>query len=353
MSAVQQGLEWWGAQLRDLLPARLREGSAWADLHADALIADVDGDTLAFVSRRARRETSIGPADPARLHARLHASLHALLARRPGRILLRVPAAAVLERPMTLPLAAEPELDRVVAYEIDRISPFTAAELAWTWAVEQRNPATGKLVLRIAMLPRATIQPALDSLREAGATPAAVLAPRASGGTWRIALTAAPAASTRRTALVAASVLCAVLAIAAAALPFFLQQAALDRQEARIERLRPSVAQADALRRRVADRASGLDAVAAETARVGQALDALATLTTLLPDDTVLTALSLRQRALTLSGRSASATRLIPLLAADPSIRNAAFAAPVTRAPALPGNGARDDVFSIRAEFGS
>lgn len=108
------------------------------------------------------------------------------------------------------------------------------------------------------------------------------------------------------------------------------------------------VAEAGALRRSIVDGSSGADAVAAESARVGSMLVLLTTITGVLPDDTYLTALSVRQRAVSISGRSASATRLLPLIAADPSLRNVALSAPITRA-----DGPRGDAFSIKAEFGS
>jgi hypothetical protein len=47
-----------------------------------------------------------------------------------------------------------------------------------------------------------------------------------------------------------------------------------------------------------------------------------------------------------MAGRSAGAARLIGLLSADPTIRDAAFAAPVTRA-----DSGGVDAFSIRAEL--
>ena len=77
------------------------------------------------------------------------------------------------------------------------------------------------------------------------------------------------------------------------------------------------------------------------------ALRTIAALTEILPDDTWLTELTLRQRKLTMAGRSAGAARLIGLLSADPTIRDAAFVAPVTRA-----DSGGVDVFSIRAEVG-
>ena len=78
---------------------------------------------------------------------------------------------------------------------------------------------------------------------------------------------------------------------------------------------------------------------------MGDPLRVLADLTDILPDDTSLIELSLRDRALSIAGQSAAAARLIPALAADPAIRNPAFAAPVTRNEL---SGIED--FSIRAE---
>jgi general secretion pathway protein L len=66
----------------------------------------------------------------------------------------------------------------------------------------------------------------------------------------------------------------------------------------------------------------------------------------ILPDDTFPTDFSLRDRHFTISGRSASAPRLITGLSADPMIRNAAFAAPVTRI-----EGASADAFSIGGDI--
>ena len=107
MSAVQDVMVWWAAQMLGLVPVHLRAGDAYGDV----LIADVvpPGAGFSLVQRRNRQETPLDPEQAA-----------AWLARRPPpRVVLRVPAAAVLERPLVLPLAVEPELDRAVAYDPD------------------------------------------------------------------------------------------------------------------------------------------------------------------------------------------------------------------------------------------
>ena len=124
------------------------------------------------------------------------------------------------------------------------------------------------------------------------------------------------------------------------------QELAFRRLDARIAELRPDVDAADALRRRLSDRAAGAGVVAAEAARVGNAIGMLATITELMPDDTFLYGLTLRDRMLTITGQSASAARLIPALAADPAVANPVFAAPVTR-----NEFTNAESFSIRAEM--
>ena len=99
----------------------------------------------------------------------------------------------------------------------------------------------------------------------------------------------------------------------------------------------------DGLRRRIVANASGANLFAAEAARVGSPLRALAAVTAALPDDTFLTGFTMRERRLSLIGRSAAAARLIGAMSAEPDLRDAAFDAPVTRVAD------RTDLFSIRA----
>jgi general secretion pathway protein L len=140
---------------------------------------------------------------------------------------------------------------------------------------------------------------------------------------------------------------CGVLAAAAIALPFILQSIALSQLDARIDALRPQAAAVEALRKQIAGGAATADVVVAARKQVGTPLQSIALLTELLPDDTYVTTLGLRQRKLTVSGRSASAARLIGAMAANPMVHGPAFVAPVIRDET---NG--EQMFSIRADLG-
>jgi general secretion pathway protein L len=178
----------------------------------------------------------------------------------------------------------------------------------------------------------------------------ALEAPRLAGGECLIPLQPESPAQARRERRISVALagLCLCLALTAAASPFVQQALAEAELDARIAALQPRVAEVEALRRRVQAEAASGDAIGQEYAAIGDPLAAIAVLTTLLPDDTFLQELSLAQRKLGLRGQSASASRLIAALAADPAIRNPAFAAPVVRVE----SGQRD-VFSIRAEWGA
>src|SRR5207237_272487 len=84
--------------------------------------------------------------------------------------------------------------------------------------------------------------------------------------------------------------------------------------------------EAEKLRRELDRLSATIDLVESERDKAGRPLAILATLTRILPDDTYLTEVTLQQRKVTLSGRSAAAARLIGALSADEGLRHVPFA---------------------------
>ena len=340
-------LTWWAAQLASLAPARWRASPGEAPQGRALVVAVRDlppsgAPIVEVLARRRGAEDLLGRfvLDGAGLP-----SLRAIAGTWRAPVLLRLPPGLLLEQRVALPLAAEREPERVLSYEMDRLTPFAAADLFWTWALDRRDRAAGRIHLRLSLVPKTRLTPLLDALAAAGLHPVALDAPALDGVVRRLALAQSRAGWWRRRSLAVAGGACALLAVAVAAVPFAQQSLAADRVEARIADLRPRANQAEALRRSLLDRTAATDVIQAQRARVGDTLNVLATLTNLLPDDTYLTELTLRSRALVITGQSAGAARLIAAMAGDPSFLNPAFAAPVTRSDAGHGEG-----FSIRAE---
>ncbi|HSZ93415.1 MAG TPA: PilN domain-containing protein [Acetobacteraceae bacterium] len=341
-AVLREVLRWWARQMRALLPQALLPDASQSDALLVAMAGMSDAPQIRLSLRRRRRETPLGSF---RLDEAGRRAAMAAIRQRSGRVILRPDPAAVLERKVMLPLAAEHDVTQVLRYEMDRLTPFAAEQVFWSAIVERRDRAAGRLEIRLSLLPKSLVQPALATIAAIGLKVSAIETASHSGAPRLIDLV--PPSSQRRRTLAFAWAACGVLAVIALATPFVTQSLARRTVEARIADLQPRIAQAEALRRRLAAGSAGNDVIATEHAGIGDALQVLATVTELLPDDTVLADLSLRQSKLSISGRSRAAPVLIPAMAGDPALHNPSFAAPVTRTP--DGNA---DTFVIRAELG-
>jgi general secretion pathway protein L len=339
-------LTWWATQMLGWLPPRFINRDRGI---AHAVVVDATGDEAAegvgIMLRRKRQDRKLGRF---RLDGTASRALREALPVRgqPRTIVLQLPPELLLEREVVLPLAAEREPERVLAYEMDRITPFNSYEVFWTYAVERRDHARGRLHLRLSLVTRTAVEALMAALVQMGIGPTLLEVRNADGISRQIALQRPDSRHERlaRQAFIVAASACGVLAVAAVALPFVLQSVALGRVDARMRAIGPLVAEAEALRHKIATNSASVDVIEAERVRVGDALEVLATLTGLLPDDTFLTDFAIRQGKLTLNGQSAAAVRLIAALSGDAAIRNPEFVAPVTRFDN------RADLFAIRAE---
>ncbi len=333
---------WWRQHLLELLPESLRRGSG---AEANALVVDATVPGLLKLTRRRRGvETRVTQA---RLDEPGLVSLRAALNDRPNgeAVLLRVPPATVLERPVTLPLAAERELERVLTYEMERLTPFAADEVFWAHTVAQRDRARARLQLVLTLVPRATVQPLMDTLAACAGRPNLIEAETSTGPRIiRLQHETAGGPIARLSPRTAAIALAGLAALAVIS-PFLRQSLEMAEAQSQLDTLAPRIALVDNLRNRITGAGAGGDAVASETRRLGDMLQALAAITEILPDDSYLTEFAMRERKITLSGLSTSAPRLIGALSADRRIRNPAFTAPVTK------DTNQKDVFSIRADL--
>jgi general secretion pathway protein L len=321
---------WWIARITELLPPSWTKAGAGAP---DGIVVDVAPNRALTASVRRN-----GRLEPLSLGAAAR-----LAARRP--VFLRPAPGTALEKHHVVPAAPRRELDQMLRYELARITPFAAADLFWSWDGRPKAGDRTRTDVTLTLVPKAAMAPALEVLAKAGIRPRFIETgtadrPRllAIEGTAR-----GPAGDTLARGL---AWTCAALAGAAVALPVVLQAIALHQANSAIDDLQPAIHQVEALRRGITADGAGQEVLAQEMARTGDVLQVLATVTRILPDDTYLTDFSLRERQMVLGGRSAGSARLITGLSADPSIRDAAFAAPVTRI-----EGAAADVFSIRARI--
>jgi general secretion pathway protein L len=342
-------ITWWKEQMRDLVPASLRSFISRSWRPALVVVSETpDALDVALFLRNRGNETPLGR------HRLDDPSLRDAVMRLPrasrATVILKTPQDLLLEQEIMLPLQAEPDLKRVIAYEMDRLTPFRADQVLWTYLIGRRDAVRNRLYLRVTVIPRRPLEALLAALRDAGLIPTLIEAGNTAESRRTIPLTddsaIRPWLGPRAEAY--AMGVCAVLAATAIALPFVQQSIEFSAVDERIEAIRPQVAEAEKLRKAIAGSAATADAITAAHNQVGAPLQTIAVLTEVLPDDTYLTSLSLRQRKLSIAGRSAAAAKLIGAMAAHPLIRNPAFVAPVIRDETNGGQ-----MFSIRSDLGS
>lgn len=345
---------WWGQQLLSLFPARYFE-KATPDTDA-LLISPMDdfGDgstgTLALIARQNGRSSRQGifSRAPSGL-SRLAAEIDGKMRKRP--VFLTLPAGDFLQKTLVLPSAVEPDLDRVLHYEMDVETPFRAGQVYWNWKILARDTLAGKIDVALCLLPRQKVDGLLDEMRRAGIQAKEILAPLGDR-TILLPLIRASGRASRPSALRPgiAWAFCLALAVVSAGLPFALQALKGHAIDARIAALRPDAMAAQDLLARLDGSGAGGNVIQAERERLADPLRVLNDLTEALPDDTFISDLLLKGRKLTVAGQSSSATRLIGLLSAQPLFRDPSFASPLTRRTW--GNGSMD-VFSISMGIGT
>ena len=243
----------------------------------------------------------------------------------------------VLVKQVTLPAATEENLRETLAYEMERLTPFQAEQVYYDFRVISRDNEQRHIVVTFSLAQRNLIDGLLSRLKHGpGLEPDRVTHACDAAGEYAP-LNLLPVQHRPRLSILqrrinrALGVLALLLLAVVVALPVVekkqtirMLQFQLDAvaQEARAaQRLRDTVDHLKAQSRFLADSKQ-------RSLLVLQLVDEL---TQLLPDDTWISQLDIKDREIQLRGNSAASAALIAALEASPLLRNARFRSPVTR----------------------
>lgn len=332
LSELRGFMRWWGEQLADWLPARLRE--ALAGRATELRLVVRDGGWQLLLHHRGR-DTELGT--DAELDA---AALRTALAAHPAvqRITLRLPPGHYLSRTVDLPLAAAGDLAQAIGYQIDTLTPFGRDQL-WLFCGEQQRLPDGKrLRAWLVAVPRRGAQALADLGLDVDGDPAGPRRAPADGDT--ITLKFRPAAVGARLPLGwTLAGLNLVVLMLAAGLHLDNREAELALLKERTQALQPQALAASDLAREADTLQQRLDKLQQARETQPPRVAVLDDLTRRLDDQTWVTRMELRNRQLRLQGTSSNASALIGELDDSPLLGEVRFEASLTRDPA--GGGER------------
>lgn len=245
------------------------------------------------------------------------------------RVMLWLPPAQLLRRRLRLPLAALERLPQVVAFEMDRQTPFRADDVYFD-VRELPDPAPeGQVMVELVATPRALLDDLLQRLAD---LPVPVDAVDTLGDEGRLGINLLPAqqrprhrhAPRRRNLWLAAVALAVVLA---AMLQWVHNRyQALATMQAQVDALRGQAHAVAQLRRQLAERAQAAGFLARRKAQSPGVLAVLADLSQRIPDDTWLERFSISSdERVGMQGQSPQAAGLIDRLKASPLIDEPSF----------------------------
>ena len=349
--ALARIFAWWGGELVALVPARVRLW--WRE--SDRIVMVSFQGTRAVFERPAGAQEShgveLGTEDPSVQRAEIGRWLVSAAGKR-FRILLCLPPEQVLRRSVPLPLAAEENLRQVLAFELDRYTPFKPEQVYFDYRVLGRDADQKRLSIELAAVPRSTVEQGVARATALGlAVDGAVLADdlRQHGGDCHNFLPAvvkdhAPSARLRWRAGMAA--LAMLLLLALLAIPIWQKRAAANSLVDRLAQARAAAHEADALRDRLNKLAEEHNFLLDKKWDTPSALLVLEELSKLLPDDTFVVQLIFDGKSVEIQGDTASSTSLVETLETSPLFKDVSFKSQLTKIP-----GSRNDRFHLAATF--
>lgn len=322
---------WWGRELLACLPPRWR---ALVAERQESLLVGVRPEALVVWRERGadiREYGRIEREQPAEVQAAQFRQLREGIDDPNLRTILCIPGERVLTRVLTLPTAAADNLAQVLAFEMDRQTPFKAEQVYFDQQVLGEDAAGRNVRVELVLVPRAQLDAELATLPGAVAQLDGVDAWKGSAGAARRHVNLLPADKRMRRrdwrlplnlGLAAAAVLLLVLNMDES---LANRAAALDAMRAEVDAAAKQAKQVAALRQTLTDSIAGANFLV-DRKRTGPTTVALINdITERVPLDTYLERLQIENKQVQLQGQATEAAKLIALLGASPCLGNPGF----------------------------
>jgi len=329
---LEKFLRWWGGELAFLVPTRLRKllGGGRARLILTRADAGLSAALWNEAGVRGVGQWGLDEAGPG-LRERLFTADPEL---EEAELVLRLGPGQSLVKVFKLPAVAEENLQQVAAFEMDRLTPFKAAQVYFDVRVLERLAESKQIRVELALAPRHTLDLILDELAAQGFRPERVdVAAGAEGPGYDLLPDKfrSPKSRLPKALTLASAILLFFLALAVAGLPILKNRSLLDSLQREVKAAGKVALEVQALREDAEKLATENGFLAQKKRQEPAMVDMLEELSKVIPDQTSLNGLQYRERKVIIQGQSPAASTLIELMEASPYFKNTSFVSPVTK----------------------
>lgn len=345
---------WWLTELRDALPAVWQQKLQYA---LRRVTLGLDGDSLT-VGVDENRDLRALESFPLSQDVRLQLEqIQQLLSDRElveSPCFLVMDQSSVLRKEIKLPLAAEANAGQVLAFEMDRQTPFRASDVYYDWKILKRDADSGQVTIDLFVVPRSEVDQSIQLLSERRLRLAGVDIVdegSAQSGGRTLGLNMLPVEQRARgfgrktrtnLALAAAAV---VLLAVVMAQSLYLRAHQVTELEEAIAEVQGEAREVQKLKEQIEDSSEAATFLTVRRESSPLAIELLTDITRLLPDNTYLDRLVIGESSVQMQGKSQNAQQLIELVNSSELLDNASFRGS-TRLDARTGL----EIFEVNAE---
>jgi general secretion pathway protein L len=333
-SGLRRFLDWWGQELAALLPERWR--AALVERRDELRI-----ERLAEGGWRLRRVPGAEDADQVVLAAdapaeEWQAAVTRLRARSevPADLVLVLDGRGVLARHLALPLAAEDNLAQVLAFEMDRQTPFKPEQVRFDHRVSARDVQARTLGIDLLIAPRASVDATLAPVQAAGLSLDAIdtLQPDDRRSGYNLLPPEARAERSHRDRHLnwILAIIVVLLAWSAMSTSIRNRERARESLGAEVDRVRVEARRVGLLEKELDEAVSGANFLTELKQQHPVMIDLVRDLTERLPENTALQRLSVTRGEVQIQGVSSEASALITILQKSPLIEGPALQGAIT-----------------------
>lgn len=331
---------WWIKELEALLPHRLRQGPG--GLTERVSLVDFFPPTVTISQFKDGKRYEIGRIDVSSLDdIKLKQAFHVLVEKAQESsvgVALELNPRQVLLREIQLPLAAEENLRQVLAFEMDRLTPFSHGDVYFDFRILSRNQELNCINVQLAVATRLIVDKGVAFLAQMGVqSTEVVLIDDIAPSNEKVFNFLSPERRVRpaavqlsRTNLVLGFVL-VLLVLGAMMLPLVLKRQAVVELNPVVERARVAAEKTDKLRVMLEQKVEEYNFLLEKKQSLPAVIELLDELTRLLPDDTWVQQFDVKGKELQFQGETGSSSKLIITLEQSRLIHEASFRSPLTK----------------------
>lgn len=333
-------LSWWLKELSALMPAWMHMPSDKAD---QLILLEMNGSTVVLKQMKQGKWLEAGSLERngVDLAAQRSAFLALLkdLGKQPDETGILLASPHLLRKRVKLPLAVEENLAQALRFEMDRYTPFKGDQVYFDYKIIDRSVKTGQLEVQLVLAPKQVVDEMLALLKTWGANAQGVwladelsaMPPRAN--LLPLALRAQVKSPQRHVNLALAS-LAGILLFAAIVIPVWQKYDLALRLAPLADQARQQAEAADALHRELDKQMAEYNHLLEKKQTSPIIVALLDELSRLLPDNTWVQQLDLKDKELQIQGETASSSQLVGIFEQSKILRNASFKSPLTKTQA-------------------